>query len=132
MEAVAGGGGRMNSREKGKRGERQWRDELRAHGYAARRGPAVCRVAGFSGCVCESPGLAAFRGQGASSAEREDAMEQAGAMRRSSVADRLPPAQLPAVAGDDGRLKPFSNFSGANVAAGAHWRRAPGTKQNPK
>jgi Holliday junction resolvase len=29
---------RMNSREKGKRGERQWRDELRANGYAARRG----------------------------------------------------------------------------------------------
>ena len=28
----------MNSREKGKRGERQWRDELRANGYAARRG----------------------------------------------------------------------------------------------
>ena len=28
----------MNAREKGKRGERQWRDELRANGYAARRG----------------------------------------------------------------------------------------------
>src|SRR5262249_32022513 len=28
----------MNSREKGKRGERQWRDELRAQGFAARRG----------------------------------------------------------------------------------------------
>ena len=28
----------MNSREKGKRGERQWRDELRANGYMARRG----------------------------------------------------------------------------------------------
>ena len=28
----------MNSREKGKRGERQWRDELRTNGYAARRG----------------------------------------------------------------------------------------------
>jgi Holliday junction resolvase len=27
-----------NSRDKGKRGERQWRDELRANGYAARRG----------------------------------------------------------------------------------------------
>ena len=40
----------MNSREKGKRGERQWRDELRANGYAARRGPAVRRVAGFAGC----------------------------------------------------------------------------------
>jgi hypothetical protein len=28
----------MNSREKGKRGERAWRDELRAAGYDARRG----------------------------------------------------------------------------------------------
>lgn len=28
----------MNAREKGKRGERQWRDELRAQGYQARRG----------------------------------------------------------------------------------------------
>jgi len=28
----------MNSCDKGKRGERAWRDELRAHGYEARRG----------------------------------------------------------------------------------------------
>ncbi len=28
----------MNGREKGKRGERAWRDELVAHGYIARRG----------------------------------------------------------------------------------------------
>ena len=28
----------MNSNQKGKRGERQWRDELRAAGYEARRG----------------------------------------------------------------------------------------------
>jgi Holliday junction resolvase len=28
----------MNSCQKGKRGERAWRDELIAHGYAARRG----------------------------------------------------------------------------------------------
>ena len=28
----------MNCCEKGKRGERDWRDELRAHGYEARRG----------------------------------------------------------------------------------------------
>ena len=28
----------MNSCQKGKRGERTWRDELIAHGYAARRG----------------------------------------------------------------------------------------------
>ncbi|MGZ4964287.1 MAG: hypothetical protein ACXWKG_12785 [Limisphaerales bacterium] len=38
----------MNSREKGKRGEREWRDELRANGYEARRGQQ------FSGSV-DSP-----------------------------------------------------------------------------
>ncbi len=38
----------MNSREKGKRGERQWRDELRAQGYAARRGQqSAVRLIGF-------------------------------------------------------------------------------------
>lgn len=28
----------MNSRQKGARGEREWRDQLRANGYTARRG----------------------------------------------------------------------------------------------
>lgn len=32
----------MNSRDKGKRGERQWRDELRANGFTARRGQQFC------------------------------------------------------------------------------------------
>jgi hypothetical protein len=43
----------MNSREKGKRGERQWRDVLRANGYAARRGQQ------FSGSP-ESPDVACY------------------------------------------------------------------------
>ena len=30
--------GKINSRQKGARGERQWRDELRANGFQARRG----------------------------------------------------------------------------------------------
>jgi hypothetical protein len=38
----------MNSCQKGKRGERAWRDELIAHGYQARRGRQ------YSGS-CESP-----------------------------------------------------------------------------
>ena len=33
---------RMNSRQKGARGEREWRDRLIAHGYWARRGQQYC------------------------------------------------------------------------------------------
>lgn len=36
----------VNSRAKGKRGERQWRDFLRKHGHEARRG---CQYAGSNG-----------------------------------------------------------------------------------
>jgi hypothetical protein len=43
----------MNSREKGKRGERQWRDELRANGYAARRGQQFCGSPDSADVVCE-------------------------------------------------------------------------------
>ncbi|HNW08481.1 MAG TPA: hypothetical protein PKZ55_08325 [Verrucomicrobiota bacterium] len=67
----------MNSREKGKRGERQWRDELRAHGYAARRGQQ------FSGSP-ESPDVASpalplihFEVKAVERLNIEDAMEQA-------------------------------------------------------
>ena len=45
----------MNSREKGKRGERQWRDELRAHGYDARRGQQFSGSPDSPDVVC--PGL---------------------------------------------------------------------------
>ena len=44
----------MNSRDKGKRGERQWRDELRAQGYAARRGQQFCGSADSPDVVCEA------------------------------------------------------------------------------
>ena len=43
----------MNSREKGKRGERQWRDELQANGYAARRGQQFSGSADSPDVVCE-------------------------------------------------------------------------------
>lgn len=43
----------MNSREKGKRGERQWRDELRANGYAARRGQQYAGGADSPDVVCD-------------------------------------------------------------------------------
>jgi Holliday junction resolvase len=44
----------MNSREKGKRGERQWRDELRANGYAARRGQQFAGSPESPDVVCDS------------------------------------------------------------------------------
>jgi hypothetical protein len=43
----------MNSREKGKRGERQWRDELRANGYAARRGQQFSGSPDSPDVICE-------------------------------------------------------------------------------
>jgi hypothetical protein len=44
----------MNSREKGKRGERQWRDELREQGFAARRGQQFSGGAESPDVVCDS------------------------------------------------------------------------------
>ncbi|WCJ60319.1 hypothetical protein NXS98_04080 [Fontisphaera persica] len=43
----------MNSREKGKRGERQWRDVLRAEGFHARRGQQFAGGADSPDVVCE-------------------------------------------------------------------------------
>ena len=43
----------MNSREKGKRGERQWRDELRWNGYRARRGQQFSGSADSPDVVCD-------------------------------------------------------------------------------
>lgn len=42
----------MNSRQKGARGEREWRDELRARGYTARRGQQYNGLDGED-VVCE-------------------------------------------------------------------------------
>jgi Holliday junction resolvase len=43
----------MNSREKGKRGELQWRDELSANGYHARRGQQFSGGADSPDVVCD-------------------------------------------------------------------------------
>jgi hypothetical protein len=43
----------VNSREKGKRGERQWRDVLRAHGYMARRGQQFAGSPDSPDVVCD-------------------------------------------------------------------------------
>ena len=41
------------SRDKGKRGEREWRDELRLHGYTARRGQQFSGSADSPDVICE-------------------------------------------------------------------------------
>jgi hypothetical protein len=45
--------GTVNSRNKGKRGERQWRDELRANGYSARRGQQFSGSPDSPDVVCD-------------------------------------------------------------------------------
>ena len=67
----------MNSREKGKRGERQWRDELRANGYAARRGQQFAGSADSPDVVCEQLRWIHFEVKAVERLNIEDAMEQA-------------------------------------------------------
>jgi len=73
----------MNSREKGKRGERQWRDELRANGYDARRGQQFAGSADSPDVVCAELDWIHFEVKAVERLNIEDAMEQA---RRDSVA----------------------------------------------
>ena len=43
----------INSRQKGKRGERMWRDQLREHGFTARRGQQYAGGIESPDVVCE-------------------------------------------------------------------------------
>jgi Holliday junction resolvase len=89
----------MNSREKGKRGERQWRDELRAQGYAARRGQQFAGSADSPDVVCDSLPWIHFEVKAVERLNIEDAMEQA---RRDSkagvISDRSSVGRVPIVA----------------------------------
>ena len=67
----------MNSREKGKRGERQWRDELRANGYEARRGQQFCGSAESPDVVCDALAWIHFEVKAVERLNIEEAMEQA-------------------------------------------------------
>ncbi len=67
----------MNSREKGKRGERRWRDELRAQGYAARRGQQFSGLPESPDVVCDSLPWIHFEVKAVERLNIEDAMEQA-------------------------------------------------------
>jgi Holliday junction resolvase len=90
---------KMNSREKGKRGERAWRDELRANGYMARRGQQFCGSPDSPDVVCEALAWAHFEVKAVERLNIEDAMEQA---RRQAVPARNAPggagAKVPIVA----------------------------------
>jgi Holliday junction resolvase len=67
----------MNSREKGKRGERQWRDELRANGYDARRGQQFSGSADSPDVVCEPLSWIHFEVKAVEKLNVQDAMDQA-------------------------------------------------------
>lgn len=67
----------MNSREKGKRGERQWRDELRAQGFHARRGQQFAGGTESPDVVCEELRGFHFEVKAVEKLNIEAAMDQA-------------------------------------------------------
>jgi Holliday junction resolvase len=67
----------MNSRAKGARGERQWRDELRANGYAARRGRQFSGSAESPDVVCPDLDFIHWEVKAVERLNIEEAMEQA-------------------------------------------------------
>lgn len=67
----------INSRQKGARGERQWRDELRANGYEARRGQQFSGSPDSPDVVCPAQPWIHFEVKAVERLNIEDAMEQA-------------------------------------------------------
>jgi hypothetical protein len=67
----------VNSRAKGARGERQWRDELRAHGYDARRGQQFSGSPDSPDVVCEELDWIHFEVKAVERLNIWDAMDQA-------------------------------------------------------
>src|SRR4030095_12370717 len=80
----------MNSREKGKRGERQWRDEWRANGYAARRGQQFCGSPDSPDVVCDALSWIHFEVKAVERLNIEDAMDQARRDCRRPGGDKTP------------------------------------------
>ena len=64
-------------REKGKRGERQWRDELRANGYRARRGQQFAGSPDSPDVVCDELDWIHFEVKAVERLNIWDAMDQA-------------------------------------------------------
>jgi Holliday junction resolvase len=67
----------MNSRAKGNRGERAWRDELRANGYDARRGQQFSGSPDSPDVICDALSWLHFEVKCVERLNIEDAMEQA-------------------------------------------------------
>ena len=67
----------MNSRNKGKRGERQWRDELRENGYPARRGQQFSGSPDSPDVICDGLPWAHFEVKHVEHLNLTDAMAQA-------------------------------------------------------
>ena len=67
----------MNSRAKGARAERQWRDELRANGYAARRGQQFAGSPDSPDVVCDELDWIHFEVKAVERLNIWDAMDQA-------------------------------------------------------
>lgn len=67
----------MNSRAKGARGERQWRDELRANGYEARRGQQFSGSPDSPDVLCDSLPWIHFEVKAVEHLNIHDAMDQA-------------------------------------------------------
>src|SRR5436190_24349394 len=99
---------KMNSRQKGIRGERQWRDELRANGYSARRGQQFSGSPDSPDVVCDALSWIHFEVKAVERLNIEDAMEQArgdakleiGDWRSQSGKSRLAPALSPGGEGE--------------------------------
>jgi hypothetical protein len=85
----------LNSRQKGTRGERQWRDELRANGYVARRGQQFSGSPDSPDVVCDALAWVHFEVKAVERLNIEDAMEQArrDAARHTSSGLRPPSPQ---------------------------------------
>lgn len=67
----------MNSCQKGKRGEREWRDVLRAAGYEARRGQQFAGGADSPDVVCEELSWIHFEVKHVEALSVHKAMDQA-------------------------------------------------------
>jgi len=67
----------MNSRQKGARGERQWRDVLREEGFTARRGQQFAGGADSPDVICEELAALHFEVKCVQSLNLEGAIEQA-------------------------------------------------------
>ena len=88
----------MNSREKGKRGERQWRDELRANGYHARRGQQYAGGGDSPDVVCDELSDFHFEVKAVERLNIEDAMDQARRDQAGLGSNAAAAAKMPIVA----------------------------------